>query len=213
MTVDAASPSPPRHPLRAVAGRALERVLRRGVALDPALREALGGLEGRRVQLRLSAPELHFEVRVESGDLRVGPPREAPDLHVAATPMALLGMALGERRQGGAAPGKVEIAGDAELAQRLQRLMAAWSPDIEAALAERLGDVTGVPLARGLQALAQGLRRFGREAAEDGADWLREEARLTPARDELDEWLDAVDALRERVDRLDARLKRLESSA
>jgi ubiquinone biosynthesis protein UbiJ len=66
-----------------------------------------------------------------------------------------------------------------------------------------------VPLAR---AIAKGLRHARESAAhftEDGADWLRDEARLTPAMGEVDDFLDGVDALRERTERLEARLARL----
>ncbi|MDN5925243.1 MAG: SCP2 sterol-binding domain-containing protein [Xanthomonadales bacterium] len=195
--------------MRAFAGRMLERMLNRGVALDPALRESLAALDGQRVQLFLRGPELRFNVRVDADRLRVEAPAEA-DLTIASTPGGLLGMAA---RRGGSstASGKVAIAGDAELAQRLQHLMAAYTPDFEAALANQFGDVLGVPLARGLHAAVQGLRRHARNAAEDSADWLRDESRQTPPRHEVDDWLDGVDSVRERADRLAARLQRLEA--
>lgn len=195
-------------PLRKLAGRALETALNHTLSLDPDTRQKLGALEGRSIQLHLRGPELALGVTVENERLKVGPPQDAGQLRVAASPGSLLAMAL-RRGDEGVSPGKVEIAGDADLARRLEKLASGFQPDFEEAFARSFGDVLGVPLA---QAIAKGLRH-ARESAghftEDGADWLRDEARLTPAMGEVDDFLDGVDALRERTERLEARLARL----
>jgi ubiquinone biosynthesis protein UbiJ len=129
-------------------------------------------------------------------------------LRIEATPGSLLALALDGDAQ--VAPGSVEIAGDAALARQVEKLLRGYAPDLEAAFAERFGEVAGVPLARGLTGALSTLRRRGRAFAEDAADWARDEARLTPARADVEDFLDGVDALRERVDRLESRLGRLE---
>ncbi len=213
---DTASASFPPRPLRVLAGRTLEQGLARAVALDPVSAERIAALEGRRVELHLRGPELALAVRVQDGRLRVGPvstqDTSGSALRVSASPGSLLAMAL---RRGGAdvAPGQVEIAGDAELARRLQTLASDFSPDIEEGFTRVFGDVLGVPLARALhRALVHGRRSIS-HLAEDGADWLREESRLSVARGELETFLDEVDALRERSERLQARVNRLQRAA
>jgi ubiquinone biosynthesis protein UbiJ len=195
-------------PLRKLAGRALETALNHTLSLDPDTQQKLAALEGRSIQLHLRGPELVLRVTVEDRRLQVGPPQDDSQLRVAASPASLLAMAL-RRGDEGVSPGKVEIAGDADLARRLEKLASAFAPDFEEAFARSFGDVLGVPLAR---AIARGLRH-ARESArhftEDGADWLRDEARLTPAMGEVDDFLDGVDGLRERTERLEARLARL----
>jgi ubiquinone biosynthesis accessory factor UbiJ len=195
-------------PLRKLAGRALEIALNHTLSLDPDTRQKLAALEGRSIRLHLRGPELALSVTVEKEHLKVGPPQDTGQLRVAASPGSLLAMAL-RRGDEGVSPGKVEIAGDADLARRLEKLASTFQPDFEEAFARSFGDVLGVPLA---QAIAKGLRH-ARESAghlvEDGADWLRDEARLTPAMGEVDDFLDGVDALRERSERLEARLARL----
>jgi ubiquinone biosynthesis protein UbiJ len=195
-------------PLRKLAGRALETALNHTLSLDPDTQHKLDALEGRCVQLHLRGPELVLAVTVEGQRLKVGPPQETSQLRVAMSPGSLLAMAL-RRGDDGVAPGKVEIAGDADLARRLEKLASAFAPDFEEAFARSFGDVLGVPLA---QAVTRGLRHARERAGhltEDGADWLRDEARLTPAMGEVDDFLDGVDALRERTERLEARLARL----
>ncbi len=199
-------------PLRVLAGRALESALNRAVDLDPDTRNQLETLEGRRVVVYMHGPELALSVHVEDGRLRVGPPPPdeagGPTLRVKATPGSLLAMAL-QRGEDGIAPGQVEIAGDAGLARRLEKLAREYAPDFEEAFAQRFGDVLGVPMARAMQRGLAHARRGAKHLVEDTADWLREESRLAVAPDEMDAFLDDVDTLRERVERLDARLNRL----
>lgn len=197
--------------LRERAGRALEFALGRALALDPDSQARLRALEGRSVGVHLRGPELALRLVVQDGALRVGPPVDA-DLRVAATPGSLLAMAL-KRGDDALPPGKVEIAGDAELARRLEKLARQFAPDFEEAFARSFGDVLGVPIARILRSALVWGREGARHLAEDGADWLREEARLAVPRAEMDDFLDGVDAARERLERLEARLARLAERA
>ncbi len=196
-------------PLRKLAGRALETALNHVLSLDPDTAQRLAALDGRRISLHLRGPELALAVSVDGGKLRVGPPQDDGELRVAATPGSLLAMLL-RRDDDGVAPGKVEIAGDAELARRLEKLASRFAPDFEEAFARSFGDVLGVPLAKAMRKGLAHARESAAHLSEDAADWLRDEARVTVAPGEVDEFLDGVDTLRERSERLEARLARLE---
>jgi ubiquinone biosynthesis protein UbiJ len=205
------TPSPARlpRPLRVLAGRALETALNHLLSLDPDTQRKLEALHGRSVQLHLRGPALALAIRVDRDRLEVGPVEDTGHLRVAASPGSLLAMLL-RRSDEGIAPGKVEIAGDAELARRLEKLASQFAPDFEEAFTRQFGDVLGVPIA---QAVARALRHARTSAShlkEDGADWLRDEARLSVAPGEVDVFLDQVDQLRERSERFEARLARLE---
>lgn len=113
------------------------------------------------------------------------------------------------RDDDGMAPGKVEIAGDAELARRLQKLAERFAPDFEEAFARTFGDVLGVPLAKAVRKGLAHARESGTHLVEDSADWLRDEARLALAPGEVEGFLDGVDDARERSERLDSRVRRL----
>ncbi|HUB91812.1 MAG TPA: SCP2 sterol-binding domain-containing protein [Dyella sp.] len=206
-----AAPSPqllPR-PLRKLAGRALETTLNHALSLDPETQAKLSALEGRSVQLHLQGMQLALAVTVEGNRLKVGPAPERSDLRVAATPGSLLSMLL--RRHGeGLAPGKVDIAGDAELARRLEKLASGFAPDFEQAFARTFGDVIGVPLAKAVREGLAHARETASHLAEDGAAWLRDETQVAVAPGEVESFLDDVDSLRERAERLEARLARFE---
>lgn len=196
-------------PLRALAGRALETALNHVLSLDPDTVSRLAALDGRSVQLHLRGPELALSITVEGDHLKVGPAQDDNHLRVAATPGSLLAMLL-KRDDEGVAPGKVEIAGDADLARRLEKLASKFAPDFEEAFARSFGDVLGVPLAKAVRNGLAHAKETASHLTTDTADWLRDEARVAAAPGEVEGFLDGVDELRERADRLDARLSRLE---
>ncbi len=198
-------------PLRRLAGRALETALNHTLSLDPDTQQRLIALNGRRVLLHLRGPEIALAITVEDGRLVVGPPEEnasGSQLRVAATPGSLLAM-LFKRGDDGISPGKVEIAGDAELARRLEKLATTFAPDFEEAFARTFGDVLGVPIARAVRKALSHAKETATHLTEDSADWLREESRLALAPGEVEGFLDGVDTLRERSERLESRVQRL----
>ncbi|GAB2537652.1 ubiquinone biosynthesis accessory factor UbiJ [Rhodanobacter koreensis] len=195
-------------PLRKLAGRALETALNHTLSLDPDTQQRLAALNGRSVQLHLRGPEIALAVTVEDARLRVGPPQDDSQLRVAATPGSLLAMMF-RRDDDGIAPGKVEIAGDAELARRLEKLVSKFAPDFEEAFARTFGDVLGVPLAKAVRKGLAHARETATHLTEDSADWLRDEAYIALAPGEVEGFLDSVDHLRERSERLESRVQRL----
>jgi ubiquinone biosynthesis protein UbiJ len=195
-------------PLRKLAGRALETALNHTLSLDPDTQQRLAVLDGRSVQLHLRGPEIALAITVAHDRLQIGPPQDDNQLRVAATPGSLLSM-LFRRDDDTVAPGKVDIAGDAELARRLEKLASKFAPDFEEAFARTFGDVLGVPLARAVRKGLAHARESAAHFTEDGADWLRDEARIAVAPGEAEAFLDGVDQLRERSERLEARVRRL----
>ncbi|MGH8114205.1 MAG: ubiquinone biosynthesis accessory factor UbiJ [Rhodanobacteraceae bacterium] len=202
-------------PLRKLGGLALTLALNRLVALDPDTREAIGRLEGHRIDVYLRGPEVAFAIAARGSTLQIEPPPEAghdgsaSDFEVKATPGSLLAMVLG--RDGDArSQGRVEIAGDAELARQLQKLARNYKPDFEAAFAAVFGEVVGTTIASALRDAAQWVGDGARHFRDDTIDWLRDEARLTVPHPEMNDFLDDVDDLRERTERLAARVRHLD---
>lgn len=201
------------NPILKVLGHALETALNHGLSLDAETRSALTSLDGRAVRVDFRGTGLAMRMAVDGERLRVGRAFDGDNhLRVTATPGSLLGMAAARLRGDGDAglpPGQVEIAGDAELARRLERLATRFEPDIDEAFARVFGDVIGFQIAR---AFRRGFA-FARESASsllrDGSDYLVEERRDLIAKPEMEQFLDDVDTLRERGDRLEARFQRL----
>lgn len=207
-------PATPFDLLKPLAGRALEAALNRAVALDPDTRDALQGLNGRRIVVALEAPAIALEITVAEGHLHVGPVREdEADLSVRGTVAGLLGQLPFFGREGGAGAGRMRVSGDADLARRLQGLASRFDPDWQQPFAAVFGDVIGVQVA---QAIAAGLRQVrvsGTQLARSAAEYVTEESRDVLGRAELAAFNDDVDVLRDDVERLAARVQRLGGGA
>ncbi|MDC8014335.1 ubiquinone biosynthesis accessory factor UbiJ [Tahibacter soli] len=201
------------NPILAALGGLLESALNRAIALDADTAARIRALDGRALTVDFSNTPFALRLAVDGERLRVGPAFEgASALRVAATPGALLAMAL-RRGDDGAAPGKVEIAGDADLARRLEKIASGFAPDFEEAFARAFGDTLGVPLAQGFARALAFARERGEALVQDTADYLRDESRDAVAPGEMEAFLDDVDALRERGERLEARVARLAALA
>lgn len=198
--------------LKPIAARALEAALSRLLALDPGTSAALHGLEGRRIQLTMQAPALALELVVRAGRFAVGPANSEadPDLAVRGTLGGLLAQLPFLRRNSAAVIGKVRIAGDAELARQLQRLVEQYDPDWNLPFTALFGEILGVQVADGVRAALRAGRDGAIQFAQHGAEFLTEESREVVGRAELEAHLDDVDGLRDRVERLAARMQHLQ---
>jgi ubiquinone biosynthesis protein UbiJ len=198
------------NPLQAML-RQLAAIFNRNIAQSGRARTLAEQLEGRSLALRLEATALSFFFIVRDGRMTIETQHEGEaDATLAGTPLALLslvGPGAADRLRGST----IRIAGDAEVAQRFQELLQQAQPDFEEELAGVFGDVAAHQMAN----FARGLFDWGRKAADSLAlnvsEYLQEEGRDVPTRIELEEFLEAVDHLREAADRAEARLSRLEA--
>ena len=198
------------NPLHALLGQ-LAAVLNRNVAQSTRATTLATQLDGRVLGLALEGTPVTLYFKVAAGRIAIDLGHEGePDASLAGTPLSLLSMvgpgAADRMRSAG-----IRISGDAEVAQRFQNLLQQAQPDFEEELSRVVGDVAAHQLAN----FARGFFGWGRKAADsfslNVAEYLQEEGRDVPTRVELEEFLEAVDHLREAADRVEARLAHLES--
>ncbi|MCZ6829789.1 MAG: SCP2 sterol-binding domain-containing protein [Gammaproteobacteria bacterium] len=189
---------------------ALEQALNRALQLDPRSGEQLAALTGKVFQLRCSNPALELFLFPDAngikltgywdGDITTGISGQAADfaeLATAADPATAL------------INGNLELAGDSAPLIELQSILAGLDMDWEAPLVNNLGDVVGHQLAQGLR----GLFGWGQQASASFIrqldEFIHEEARLAPPRQEVEDFYQDLEQLNLRVDRLQARLRKL----
>ena len=182
----------------------IENVLNRGLPRSPRAQQLCAELAGRRIAIE--APSL-ARILVEStgSSLRISRGSLAADAEVIGGPLSLL--ALGGDASGAElSGGQVEVRGDAELAQKFQELARLLRPDPEEELSMLIGDVAAHRLGR----LARGALGWGRNAAatllQDAGEYFSHERADLVSREEGEQFLRGVDALREDIDRLEARI-------
>jgi len=182
----------------------LDNLLNRGLPRSPRARQLCAQLAG--CSLAIEIREI-TRLRVASTGQTLSVMRDdAPaDATLTGGPLSLLALA-GESADAVLQRGEVAISGDAELAQQFRELARLLRPDLEEELSLLLGDVPAHQLGR----LARLTLRWSRKAASTTlanlAEYLgHERADLVP-RNEGEQFLRGVDAVREGVDRLGARI-------
>ncbi|MFQ5487950.1 MAG: SCP2 domain-containing protein, partial [Gammaproteobacteria bacterium] len=134
---------------------------------------------------------------------------EPPHTVLKGTPLTLLKMVM-ETEQAQRFPEELEIAGDVETARRFQSLLGGLEIDWEEQLSRIVGDVAAHQAGNALRTLHRWCRQAGAHLEQDTVEYLREEKDLLPYRDEMEDFLAAVDVLRDDTERLALRVERLQ---
>jgi len=187
----------------------LEITLNRYLGLDPETMARLCGLTGKVIDVELRGLGITLHMAPHSGGIQLLHDYAAEaDAVISGTPISLARVGLGEER-GLVFAGEVEIRGDVTLGQRFEAILRDIDIDWEEQLSSLVGDVAAHQVGNLVRdTLSWGsktLETFGRDVSE----YLQEESRHLPQRDEVETFLAEVDVLRNDVERLDARAKRL----
>jgi ubiquinone biosynthesis protein UbiJ len=188
---------------------ATEAMLNRNIQAETDTSALARRLDGKSLQIDITG-FARLRANVCAGRLVLVPGDDSPtDALIAGSPSGLLQLLSGDAQRAVGSSG-VQVRGDAEVAAAFRELLTQSRPDFEEELARIVGDVP----ARRLSRLARGgfawLRRTGRYTGENIAEYLQEESRVLVSKPELEEFLQAVDAVREASDRIEARVRRLE---
>src|SRR5215475_6684472 len=182
----------------------LENLLNRGLPRSPRARQLLASMSERSVAL--VAPDI-VRLRLTSNGQTLAVTRDdAPaDATLTGGMLSLLALA-GNSAQAVVQRGDVTISGDSDVAQRFRELAQLLRPDPEEELSLLIGDVPAHQLARlarlGASFSARAVDTTLRNLAEY---WAHERGDLV-SRNEGEQFLRGVDALREDADRLQVRL-------
>lgn len=184
---------------------AAARALNAALSADPHARKDLAELAGRSIAVLITDWNLSVLARIGEGRLDLtAPGEEAQDAQVSGS----LSQLVAAGRSG--SPKGLSVTGDAELVHGLARAMAR----LPAAAWERLAQTIGDVPARGLERMAGFLRTLFNDTRERVSvtlsEYLQYEIRAVAARNEVEEFMSAVDRTRDDVERLAKRFDRLE---
>lgn len=134
-----------------------------------------------------------------------------PDLTLTATPLAFIKLGIAGLGRADMSPSDIAISGDPTVAEQMQHLFRASTPQWSNAARELATPL----LADQASAWVHSMKDWSRETAvslqQDLGEFLREEARAVPSPSEARDFVSGVDRLREECDRLEARIDRLQN--
>ncbi|MDN7133872.1 SCP2 sterol-binding domain-containing protein [Halomonas sp. MC140] len=191
-----------------------ERTLNALLARDPAAPGRLAKLAGSRLLVRFEQPHLAVVIHYHHAgvDLLRGDDTEEADVNavVELTPETLSEWISGASIERLMFDGKLAVRGHIHLLEATRELLFDLDIDWENELAHWLGDMPAHSLAEGLRRMARWGLRAKDELIQDVSEYVFEEARLLPGRQQRNVLREHLTELEVATDRLDARFKRLE---
>ncbi|MBI1195368.1 MAG: hypothetical protein GC138_05955 [Gammaproteobacteria bacterium] len=185
---------------------AVESILNRIIALDPAALADLSRLGGKSVALEIT--DLKRTVYLRPGPKGISLTHVAPDqIDTTLSGSSLDFVAAATRKDKRDTPLRVD--GDADLAASIQGTITRLDIDWEEELSHACGDVLAHEIVRQVRGMSDWCRATQKTLETDLREYLVEESGLTPHPIELGEFLSDVDRLRADSDRIEARIERL----
>ena len=185
---------------------ALELIINTALKLDTDSLEKLQAFDGKIIQITLQGLELDFYLQPSpQGVILMNHYAADADAILAGRPIKFAEMALGDARKV-LFSGDVTISGDVELGQNFKRWMDGLDIDWEEQLSELTGDIVAHKAGNLLRgATAWGLQAFN-ILSQNTADYLKEESEQLLLAEDMDDFVQQVDDLRDAVARMEARL-------
>jgi ubiquinone biosynthesis protein UbiJ len=189
--------------------RPLVTLINRQIRATTPAQEICREIAGNVVAIRVSDSSLatYFHIQ-EDGITMTGRYTSEPEVVISGSLLSLAKLATPSATQA-IRDGSVELHGDARVAQSFQQLLRYARPDIEEELSGLLGDAA----ANSIGNFARRARDWGENARQtmhqNISEYLQEESRAVPSRDEVSAFRDEVNTLRDDVARFEARLNKL----
>ncbi len=197
---------------------AIETAINTWLKLDGESLEKLKPLEGKIIRFHITGLELNlYFLPAVSGISVLGNYPEAEDGGIVdaiihGSPMALIRLSTAENSGETLLKSDVEIDGDMRVAEKFSAVLREVEIDWEELLSKLVGDI----VAHQAGQFTRGTTRWFNETNEamkmNTAEYISEEAKLSPTDAEVKHYMDQVDELRMGVDRIDARIAALKAN-
>ncbi len=186
----------------------LERALNRYLQLDPESLSRLATLAGKVLKVEFLGWDISCYLFPDEQGVRLQNYWEGPvDATLKGSPLSLLRVGLARDEKTVALASEIIMEGDVELAHRLSQIMQEIDIDWEEPLAHRVGDVLAHQIGNGVR----GMKRWGEAVwssmRNNMTEYLQEESRYLPPRQEIEDFYTDLDTLRNDVERLAMRLQ------
>jgi ubiquinone biosynthesis accessory factor UbiJ len=189
----------------------MEKALSTYLQLDPVAMEKMAALAGKVIAIELRGLDIVFYLLPGKAGVAVrGASDTTPDTTLRGTPLSLMRLGLARNQQSLLFSGDVEIFGDTETGQRFKEVLDSMDIDWEEQLSKIVSDV----VAHKVGNVVRGIQNWSAQTIDslnaDITEYMQEESRMLPHREEINEFLSSIDTLRADVDRLEKRIERLQ---
>ena len=191
--------------------KALQKAINHALALDESMPTKLAALEGKVLEIIIAPLGVNFFIRFEQQQLLLLDHYEGlADTLIHSSPLGLIRLSLlpGSKARS-LFNDKIRLSGDVELGQQVKKLFDELDIDWEGHLAHFTGDVVAHQFG---SLFRQGLafkKQLSDSMRHNVRDYLQEELRAFPPREEINDFFNDIDKLSLDVERLQAHVNQL----
>jgi ubiquinone biosynthesis accessory factor UbiJ len=191
--------------------KALQKAINHALALDDSMPAKIAALHGKVLEVIVAPLAVNFFMRFAQQQLQLLDKYEGqPDTIIHSSPLGLIRLSfLPVSKARSLFNDRIRLSGNVELGEKVKKLFDELDIDWEGHLAHFTGDVVAHQLG---SLFRQGLafkRQLGESLRSNLTDYLQEELRIFPPREELNDFFSDVDALSLDVERLQAQVNLL----
>ncbi|KTC68816.1 SCP-2 sterol transfer family protein [Legionella birminghamensis] len=194
--------------------KVLQQAINLALSLDDSMPGKIAQLDGKVIEIFIDTLGIKFFIQFNGQRLRLlDHYEEKPDTMIHSSPLGLIRLSLLPASKARSLfNDKIRISGDIELGEKVKKLFDELDIDWEGHLARFTGDVIAYQLGSFLRQGKDLKNRMEDSLRSNLNDYLHEEARLFPPREEVNDFFHDIDQLNLAVERLQAKLNLLKKA-
>ena len=181
------------------------------LGMDPKVLRLCGELQGQIIAIELTDLQQTIYCHPGSWGLRLSlqTPGKAADATIRGRLLGLINLSLQQEKVSTSIQERVEISGNASVAQKFQKILTELDIDWEEQLSGVTGDIMAFRIMQGIRNTRQWVRDSFDSLSLSGREYLQEESRQLPTKVEFERFKQNVTDTMHDVERLQARLNQL----
>lgn len=190
---------------------ALQKALNQALALDPSMPAKIQALHGKVLDIVIGPLNVHFFIRFEQHEMQLLANYDGhPDTVIHSSPLGLIRLSLlPASKVRSLFNDKIRMSGDIELGQHVKKLVDELDIDWEGHLAHFTGDVVAHQIGSFFRQGITLKNRISSSMQHNVTEYLQEEKRVFPPREEVNDFFADIDELSLRAERLTAHVNQL----
>lgn len=193
--------------------KALQTAINQAMKLDEQMPQKIQKLDGKTLEMVITPLNVNFYIRFKGSEMQLLHRIDGrPDTIIHSNPIGLIRLSLLPTSKARSLfNDKIRISGDIELGQSIKKLFDEIDIDWEGHLAHFTGDVVAHQIGSFVRKGLEFKNQFSTSMQQNITEFLQEELRICPSRNELEDFFAEVDELVLSVDRLQAHINNLMS--
>ncbi|HAT6325697.1 TPA: hypothetical protein JBK46_13890 [Legionella pneumophila] len=193
--------------------KALQTAINQAMKLDEQMPQKIQKLDGKTLEMVITPLNVNFYIRFKGSEMQLLHRIDGrPDTIIHSNPIGLIRLSLLPTSKARSLfNDKIRISGDIELGQSVKKLFDEIDIDWEGHLAHFTGDVVAHQIGSFVRKGLEFKNQFSTSMQQNITEFLQEELRICPSRNELEDFFAEVDELVLSVDRLQAHINNLMS--